>query len=372
MRNGEGFDPDPTRGGAPTLVVTPICIRALFRGPRGQGGRGPCRRLMPERLSDDIPDPRMEAKGPDAVRAVGDGVPRRAAGFDAAGIDDGGAAFEKPQRERKRSRRRSRTRSIGLRWGEQGRSGTGVTFGGKRGAPAPRRSAPSSTVTARSSSAKAPAKRSRKIRIASAFTPGRSSAKAALPPGRATPPRCARSRRRSCAPGGRLPRVRRRRHGRPFRPTRISSWNHGADRLPGCAAAPPFSNRRRAPSSVFGWGGRVLRREKPSRRRIRDRIRDRLCGVRRLSKRPSIQRRRPEAEARRRPAARPVDLRVGAAEDAARQARKLNLCRRLRAAAARAVVEPRAPLGVAARNRVSQRLPVHPRVSESHGNPASA
>src|SRR6056297_3356952 len=51
---------------------------------------------------------------------------------------------------------------------------------------------------------------------------------------------------------------------------------------------PPFSKRCCAFSSVFGWVGRVFWREKPSRLRMRDR----LCGGKRLSKRSSIQRQR--------------------------------------------------------------------------------
>ena len=51
---------------------------------------------------------------------------------------------------------------------------------------------------------------------------------------------------------------------------------------------PPFSTRRCASSSVFGWVGRVFWREKPSRRGLRGR----LCGGRRLSKRSSIRRQR--------------------------------------------------------------------------------
>src|SRR6056297_990496 len=53
-------------------------------------------------------------------------------------------------------------------------------------------------------------------------------------------------------------------------------------------AEPPFSKRRCAASSVFGCVGRTFWREKPSRRRIRDR----LCGLRRLSNRASSQRQR--------------------------------------------------------------------------------
>jgi len=204
--------------------------------------------------------------------------------------------FSKTRRPRNRSRSHGRTRSIGSSWGEQGGSGTRATFGGTLRAVAPCRPARSRTVTGCSSSGDRLGEGVEEDLHGPRADLGHDEAEGGLPVGAGAaedaapleaPVLTARRAAAAAPPAMAEPAL-------PADPHLVLE----TERDPlvrmdlGCglrrSPQPPFSKRRRAASSVFGCVGRVFCREKPSRRRIRDRFR----AVGRLSKRVSIRRQR--------------------------------------------------------------------------------